>query len=306
MAFRHHGAVRSLAALVLGLLLTAAIVAASLTWWLSRTILDDEAFVSTVTAPLDTPAVDRLIADRVADRAAVELDGQPEAQAAIGVALGIGPQAGIIEIRTTLAARVLEVLARPSVRAARDDAVRTVHRDLVSAFQGQSAGGGVDDGTLTIDLSVMAAEAMAELDPSGRLAAVVELPRDELTFTVRSGALATAQSASAALIDAGIALPILALAAGILLLLVVTDRRQGLTWIGVALVIAGVLGVVVVFVSPSIAVAGIEPGPIREAASAALGGLLGAFRTQSAVLAMFGFIVVAAALALGMIRSMRR
>jgi hypothetical protein len=299
------GPVRTLIAVLVAATLVIALVAVSSAWWAQRTVLDREVFVRTVTAPLDTPAVDRLLAQDITRRAMASVGDLGGQQPIVAGLLGLDATASRDDIETAVEAKVMQALDEPEIQAIRDAAVGRLHDAVLALVRGDS-GSGAAAAALTIDLGPMADAVLERIDTNGRLAGFIRFQPTSFSYTVRSGVLQPVGSAINALSAALVALALIAIVLGLVLLLVVRAKPRAVAAIAICLVVAGGVGLLVVVASTGLVTGLVDPGPIRDAVGDAWSGLMNVYSTQSAALAAVGVGLLVVVVVAGLVRTIGR
>ena len=285
-----------LAAILVIALIPTVIVANSSTWAL-RTVLDDEAFTATVARSLEAPAVEAAIAETATDIAVAQIaQADPVVLQLAAAALRLQGRPTDDALEAALAARIIVALDDPRVRDARDDVVRAVHRFLIGAAEGENTIVSIQGPQVVVDLRSVVEEATDAIDP--RIGAVIGS-----TMDVESARVVVAEAEAFQQVQTGVRIlevaqwivPLIALLACLLIVVVAHRRTRALAIVGVAVMIAGVVSLGIVWAGGA-AVAG---APMDASIDVVVNDVYAAMTSplllQSVVLATIGAIVAAAA-----------
>lgn len=254
--------IRTLLAAVLLVVLPPSLVVANASTWALRTVLDDEAFTTTVGRSLDAPSLERAIAAR-ASQAVVSAIDAVEGRlrlVAIGV-LGLTGSPSRDGIETALEARILGVLDDPAVEATRDHIVEQVHHALIGAVEGDDTAVAIRGDQVVVDLRPLVSVATEAIDPRLTEPVLANLPRGETRLVVaESDAFETASQALTLLEAMRILIPIVVLIVVLAIIGLAHRRTRALGIIGVAVMIAGMVSLAVAWAGGA-AVAGATSDP---------------------------------------------
>lgn len=235
--------VRTFLAAVLCVALLPLLVLANLSVWASVTVLSEPAFAATVNRSLEGPAVETLLAEQTAGAILDVANGTPVLRdALVTQVLGLDVSAPADQVRTVLGNRVRVTLNRPTVRAARDDAVAAVHALLLGGPAAARAPVAVRGTTVVLDLGPLVTRVVAELDPRLTQAGLPGVPPG-LVVVELGGVQELRQAGDAsAILDRGrIVAPMLVLGLGLLILVLAHRRMRALGLIGGAIMIGGLI-----------------------------------------------------------------
>jgi hypothetical protein len=251
--------IRSVLAAVLVLALIPATALANTSTWASRTVLDRAAFSETVGRALDTPAARGALAERLAaELFAAILRVDDRLRFVLGPLLGESPAASDAAIIARLEPWVAEVLDDARTQGARDQLVLAIHDALVGAVEDPGATVRIEGDALVLDGADLLRAVIGAL--RGRLGDIgVSIPETttiEITLAA-SPAIASTPDGLSALERFGVVAPLLAIAIGLLIVLVAHRRRRALGIVGLAVAAGGIAGLAVVALG-GLAVAGAE------------------------------------------------
>ena len=286
--------VRTAIAALLTIVLVPVLVVANVSTWSVRTVVDDDAFAATIGRSLDTPAVETLLADRVTTLIATNVDLADPAVRLLGAGIfGSSTAPGALE--AALQARVLQAIQDPRVEAARDEAVRELHAFLFGAARGTNAVVRLEGPDLVVDLSAIVERAADTIDP--RFVAIVTQRLDPTTTRVvvaDAEGLQTVGTVVTVLDTLRWVIPLLVVLATILIVVVAHRRERALGIVGVAVMIAGLVSLGIVWLGGTAGVAALHSDTVQDIAGAVYGELTTVLVAQSIVLLAGG-----AALAIG-------
>jgi hypothetical protein len=286
--------IRTALASLLLVLLVPVLVLANLSVWSLRTVVDDRAFTATVSRSLDTPAVDALIADTVTTAV---LDGIQRASASerlAGVqALGLPIDADDEALRERIETRVLGALDDPTVQDARDDAVEAAHAFLMDAARGSNDLVRIEGRDVILDVRPIVERATDRIDP--RFVAVIRdrLDPSTMRLVIASSDGIRVVSATVVVLDTlRWVIPLLVVAAALLIVVVAHRRVRALGAVGVAVMIAGLISLVVVWVGGIAAPTTLDDPTLQAVAGEVYGALTVALVAQSIGLVTAGLALV--------------
>ncbi len=289
-----------LAALLLVVLLPVLVITNASTWAL-RAVLDDQAFTTTVTRTLDSPALERAVAAAVADAIVDRLALAPAAVEQLGTqVLGIAAPVDAAAVRAALATRVRVAFANPQVRAARDEVIVSIHRVILRPGERGDGSVTIRGSDIILDPTVLVARIAEATD--GRIAVLVAATGGRLTspFVVASvPALPAFQQTLDTLQALQLVLPIAAVAVALLILLLAHRRLRALRILGIALAFAGLLTILLIWLAGRYVAAIPNDETGRLAASEVYDAFLGLLVVQSALLATVGLLVALVAWLIG-------
>jgi hypothetical protein len=229
----------ALAAVLLILLLPAAVIA-NASNWAARTVVDDGAFASTVGRVMDTPTLRTVIADRISDEVATYLSRTPETFTLLATEiLHVPPGTSIDDVRAALRARLATALDDPSVRAARERAIESVHAYLIGATTGADQAVRIQGDQLVLDTGPLVEKLAAAMDPRLTPATVALPEADRLVVLASAGALETASDAISLMEIGRFLIPIVAIIAALAILGLAHRRVRALGLVGIAVMLAG-------------------------------------------------------------------
>jgi hypothetical protein len=228
-------------AAILLVLLIPTVVAANASFWALRTVLDSETFSTTVGRTLDTPELQRLVATSLAD-GIVDRVGRASPSAANELAsrLGLASAADPDHVRTALGKRILDAMDDPGVEQVRDEVVAAVHGTVIGVAEGKPGLIAVRGKDLVLDTAGLLDRIAAAADP--RVAALVaDVP------TGLAGPIVIAQVAELEPIQDALALmealerllPLVAVSAALVVVVVAHRRTRALGIVGLSIAVAG-------------------------------------------------------------------
>jgi hypothetical protein len=289
--------IRTAVATLLTILLVPVLVIANLSIWSLRTVVDDDAFTRTVARSLDTPAVDALVAEAVTTVVLRVIDQASASEKLIGVqALGLPANAGEAAIEARIVQQVDTVLDDPRVQAARDAAVESAHGFLMDGARGENDIVRIEGRDVVVDVSHVVETAAEAIDP--RLVIVVHDRLDPSTtrLVVASSDGVQAVSTTIVVFDTlRWVIPLLVVAACLLIVVVAHRRVRALGAVGVAVMVAGLISLGVVWVGGAAAPASIDDPTLRSIAGEVYGALTWALTLQSIAILVGGAAIVLAA-----------
>jgi hypothetical protein len=263
---------RDLAASLLVVMASAAIVLALVVGYVRTAAVDSDQFANRATVALRDPSVRALIAERVTDQIVLK------------------KKADLIAARPLIQSVLSSVVGGRAFTSAFRSGVRDLHRALFNR----------DQHTLTLavgDIGTIAAAALDVVRPSladrVRTTGKVELVRRD----IGNAAAIAARAADVVRVLAWLLLLVaVACAAGAVAL--AQDRRRAVVRLGIGAAIGGVVILVALGVLRSVAVNGVDGADARDAVGAVWDAFLGDLGTEAWILAAAGAVVAAAAASL--------
>jgi hypothetical protein len=276
--------IRSVLAAVLVLALIPATALANTSTWASRTVLDRAAFSQVVGRALDTPAARGALAERLAaELYAAILRVDDRLRFVIGPLVGESPAASDAAIIAGLEPWVADVLEDARTQGARDQLVLAIHDALIGAVEDPAATVRIEGDALVLDAADLLRAVVGALrERLGDIGvAIPQTTTIEITLAA-SPAIASTPGGLSALEQFAVVAPLLAIAIGLLIVLVAHRRRRAVGIVGLAVGLGGIAGLAVVTLG-GVAVAGadspIDPGLL----TATYGALSENLAMQSAV-----------------------
>ncbi len=244
---------RTIAALLLVILLPALVIVNASTWAV-RTALDDAAFAATVGRVMDTPEVEEAIAARATTAVIDTLDAAPGRLATVSaVVLRLTGEPTREQIAAALEARILAALSVPAVEAARDDAIRAVHAVLLGAATDDDGLVHVDGSQVVLDLGPIVERVAGAVDERLPRAGLANLPAGQTTIVLAEAPqLATVTTTIDILETLRIVLPLALLALIVAILALAHRRRRAVGLIGMAMVVAGIVSLVIAWLGSGV------------------------------------------------------
>ncbi len=279
-------------ATVLLVLLLPTLVAANASTWALRTVLDSETFSTTVERALDAPTLERALAVTVADGIVDRVERSPlivaELARRVGLAAGVGPD----DVRAALSERVLDAMSDPAVERVRGDVITSVHGQVLGLAKGEAGLISVRGTDLVLDTAGIVDRIARDAEP--RVASLVQNVPPSLSRPIvvaQVAELEPVQDALTAMETLRLLLPLVAVTATLIIVLLAHRRARALGIVGFGVAIAGVLSLLAVW-SAGLYVAEVPDAPVarqltREVYDAFLSQLIG----QSIVLVAFGLAV---------------
>jgi Short C-terminal domain len=247
-AHRRRG--RSIAVWILLVLASLLLLLSTFAIWVDRVALNTEVFTDTSTALIEDEAIRTAVATRAVDELFANVDVETEIQGQLPddyKNLSGPAAAGLREAAYTLVARALE---QPRLQRLWTVSLEESHETLVAVLEGDGDRVSADEGVVTLDLELIVLEAADRIGIRDQVEG--KLPADVGKIEVlRSDELDTAQNIFQLLNALAWALPVLALLAFALAAWLAPDRRRLVRRIGVALILVGVLGLLLVNVAGS-------------------------------------------------------
>jgi hypothetical protein len=236
-------------AAILLVLLIPTVVAANASFWALRTVLDSETFSTTVGRTLDTPELQRLVATSLADGIVDRVErASPAAANELASRLDLAAGADPDRVKAALGKRILEAMDDPGVEQVRDEVVVAVHGSVIGAAEGKPGLIAVRGKDLVLDTTGLLDRIAAAADP--RIAALVaDVP------TGLAGPIVIAQVAELEPIQDALVLmealerllPLVAVAAALVVVVVAHRRVRALGIVGLAIAVAGAASLVVLW-----------------------------------------------------------
>jgi hypothetical protein len=268
--------------------------------WTNRTLTDTDNFVAAMAPLAEDPAIQETIANRTTERIIRALEPEEQFREALPDQLDLlaGPLAGGVE--TLVRRQAQSVVESDAFANLWEETIRASHTAVLAMIEGREGTVSVDRGVVSLNLAPITDRVGERLTdtPLGRLdlSPIAERVPDEIVLA-ESNALASAAWAVDMLKGMAWWSVIVSLAAAVATVLAHRDRRRGVMWVGVALMIAGLLPLLGINVGRAVV---IEPilGPLAinpDAPIAAYDVVISGFVAASRGLAVLGGL-----LALGM------
>lgn len=236
------------AAITAALVLTLAVPSV----WLNRVVMSTDAWVATVAPLASDPAIQDVVARSASDAIIAQLNTQERLESALPTALA--PFAPV------LASSVDGFVRQQATAIVRSDQFaqlwtelnRRGHTLIVGSLTGERDGAvSIEAGSVQLDVGLVAEQVKQGLVDRG-LTFVSALPTDRLDTTVEvfsSPALAQAQGALAALNSVAFWMPLVGLGLVGIAFGVAQDRRRVALWLGVGIVLAGLVPLQAIYLS---------------------------------------------------------
>jgi hypothetical protein len=281
---------RSFLAVFIGIVFVLSVILANLSVWILRSILDDEAFVTTVGTTMDGPAVRTAIGGYLADVVVDVLDTRaPNLRASIGSNFGLNGTPSSGQLKEALTPFIAGLLTDPRLKAARDDVLREVHATLVHGTPGARGVVAIQGTQLVVDLRPLVVLVGAVL-PGGAISEG-SLPADAARLTVADWpGFATLASTVQVLTALQLVIPVVVVALGLLLILDARRKLRALAFVCVGIAIGGLVGLGVVgMVGPTVA-AGVRQPALSAAVRDGFNGFTTQLAQQSLLVAAIGLL----------------
>ena len=276
-------------------LLIPVVVAANASTWALRTVLDARTFSSTVGRVMDTPSVEVVLAGALSDGIIDRVGRAPTpgkldvAQRLVARQIGLPADADDATVRAALRDRIRGAWRDPAVERVRDDVIATVHGYLVGVAEGEPGLVSVQGRNLVLDTSGILDRIEQDADP--QVAALVENVPPDLTDAVVVAPVAALEpigKALTAMETLRLLLPLVAMTVALLVVLTAHRRARALGIVGLALVVAAVLSILVVWVAGRY-VAGVPDAQVaRQVTREVYQAFLSMLVAQSVILIIVG------------------
>jgi hypothetical protein len=283
---------RSLLAALLVLALIPAAAAANASTWAKRSVLDQQTFTEVVDRALDAPEAEEALAEQLAPVLFDTLVGADErARLILGPLAGQAPDAPAGDIIRGLEPRIRAALESPRFDAAREQMVIAAHQALVGLDDPASTVR-IDGDALIVDAADLLRVLLDTID-SRIVALGVSVPEGttvDIELASSPGLAATGQVLPT--VDRlGTILPLVAIATALLVVVVAHRRGRALQVVGLAITLAGVACLLVVWLG-GLAVAAAESPISPQLVQSTYRALSSDFVTQSMALMVGGFILL--------------
>ena len=282
---------RSLLAALLVLALVPAAALANTSVWASRTVLDRGTFRATVVAALDDPDLKGQLTVRLTrELYGALIDADDEARLLLGQALGLGEDPSDRQVIGELQPLVAAALDDPRATTVRDMLVDDVHATLRGADAPSGQVRLVDE-HFVVNVQPMIDAIIRSVDMPGSAVLVATLPGVPIEVALADApGLGAARDGLATLERAALVLPLVALLAALLVVLVAHRRARAVGIVGAAAVIAGLVGIGVVLLGGvAIARSGADLNPALV--DGTIGVYSGVLLVQSAMLVGAGLVL---------------
>lgn len=275
-----------LTALLLLVLVPVAILA-DLSVWVTRTVIDERAFTTTVATALDTRAFQDAIAGAVADTLTERIEGlDPTIRAAGAAALGVPNQRAAI--RAWLGDHLAPVMGSTALGDQRNALIAAGHAVLVGGAD-TSGPIRVVGGNVVLDAGGVETVIADALDPTGAAAPFLRLTSaEQLVILAPATRL---EQVTTTIHRLRLLLPILAILMVVLGLLAIASahhRARAVGGVGMALTLAGGAGLAGAWLADQLVGAFIHTPITRDAIRQIVASLTGVLAMQSALLVVAG------------------
>lgn len=236
-------------ATILLVLLLPVLVAANTSTWALRTVLDSGTFSTTVGRALDAPAVERALAVTLADGIVDRIEPAPPAYVAeLARRVGLGPGADPNDVRAALGERILDAMGDPGVARVRDDVVASIHGYVLDAAHGEDGLISVQGKNVVLDTGQVLGRIARVADPRvAALVANVPAGLSEPLVVAQVTELRPIRTALTAMETLQLLLPLVAVTAMLIIVLLAHRRARALGIVGFAVAIAGLLSLLAVW-----------------------------------------------------------
>jgi hypothetical protein len=284
-------------ATVLLLLFIPTVVAANTSVWARRTVLDADAFSTTVADALERPAIEEAVASTIASEIVDSLAGASPATLDLLATQELNLPSGSTadQIEAALNTRIIGATRTATIQRIRDEIVVEVHEIVVGAIKGEPGlvtvrGDEVilDKGRLLDRLAdanpqIVAAIALSGLGGQG---SIVIAHTTELEPVQRT--LGTMEALE-------LTVPLLAAAIALLIVVLAHRRERALGFVGLAITLAGLVSIVLVWLAGESLRSGSD-APIARQITGDVGTVfLAVLREQAIVLVIVGMVIAVAA-----------
>ncbi len=280
-------------AAILLVLLIPTVVAANASFWALRTVLDSETFSTTVGRTLDTPALQRLVATSLADGIVDRIGrASPAAVGVLASRLGLATGADPDRVSAALGKRILDAMDDPAVAEVRDEVVAAVHGSVIGVAEGKPGLVAVRGKDLVLDTTGLLDRIAAAADP--RVASLVaDVP------TGLAGPIVIAQVAELEPIQDALALmevleqllPLVAVTAALVVVVLAHRRTRALGIVGLALAVAGAASLLVLWLAGRY-IAGVPDAPVaRELTAQVYDAFMQTLVAQAVLLVVVGLFL---------------
>ena len=284
-----------LATLLLVLLLPT-VVAANVSTWGLRTVLDSATFSTTVGRALDAPTLERALAVTLADGIVDRVERVPLVVAELARRVGLVAGAEPDDVRAALSERILDAMGDPAVKRVRGDVIASIHGEMLGAARGEAGLIAVRGQNLVLDTAQIVDRIARDADP--RVAALVRNVPASLSRPIvvaQVAELAPVQRALTAMETLQLLLPLVAVTAGLLIVLLAHRRARALGIVGFAVAIAGLLSLLAVW-SAGLYVSAVPDAPLaRQLTREVYDAFLDVLVAQSIVLVAVGLALAVVA-----------
>jgi hypothetical protein len=299
-----------------------AFVGSVLSIWTHQQLLDTDNFVSAVDPLVKDPAVVDAVSAYVAGKIVDVLDVQGRVESALPDRAGFLAVPITNQVQTVAQARVAQLMRTGAFQAAWEKTLRFVHSRVVGLLRGDARYLKIQNGALTLDLTLVIADALRYLHsqlpdlvqskvpipdlsnltiPAEARAKLSDalgrpIPDNFAEVTImRSDQLTTAQRAVQALDALVIILPILTALLLIAALWVSPNRRRTLLQLGIGLALAMLLVLLLIKLVQNQVISAVTTQPGQGVLAPALDALLGGLFQWLTYLLVVGVVVAAGA-----------
>lgn len=268
--------------------------------WLKRTVLDTDRFVEQLAPLAEDPAIQALVADRVADALI--------AQADLETRLGDLLPENLQFLDGTLSSAAENLIRQGSVKVVESDqfanvweeALRLSHSKVVAVLTGDTDVVQVENGIVSIDLSSLRDSVRERVSETGLARFLPEASEEPLEITLyESDALASAQSFVQLLKVLGFVLPFVVIVLFAAAIALAVDRRKAVFRVGLGITIAMVVQLVGILLGRSIYLDAVAEFLARPPAEAIYDILLDFPRTGTRAVLMLGLVLMIGAAVYG-------
>jgi hypothetical protein len=284
-------------AAILLVLLIPMVVAANTSWWALRTVLDPEAFSTTVGRALDTPELERLVASSLADGIVDRVDRAPTGSLGLprrllAVRVGVPADASDVVLRAALGDRILDAMSDPGVRQVRDEVVSAVHGEIIGAVEGRSGLVTVRGKKVVLDTAGVLDRIETAADP--RIAALVEGVPNIVAAPIviaEVDGLGQVQEALRLMRTLQLLLPLVAVTAALVVVILAHRRTRAFGIVGFAIAVAGAVSLAVLWVAGGYVSSVPDAEVARRVAGEVYDAFLSLLLVQAALLVAVGLVL---------------
>lgn len=212
--------------------------------WLNRMVTDTEVYVETVAPLAEDPDIQNAVAAAVSEALIEKIDAQSRFEQVLPESLELLVIPIVQAMDDFVNTQALEFVRSDRFAAAWERTNRVGHKALVAAVTGRDTGAvGVEAGTITLDLGTLADEIKTGLMDSGfELAARIPTSGIEKQVVLyESPMLAQLSSAIDVISKMAMWIPGAGMALAVIAIILASDRRRVVLWLGGALAFAALL-----------------------------------------------------------------
>ncbi len=284
--------------IVLGSLLSPFAVAAN---WLNLRVVDTDAYVETVAPLSEDPAIQNAVANYITTQLFAQVDVEKQAKQALP------PQAQFLagpltsQIESFADKEIKKILASDKFNQLWSQANRIAHQLIINLVLNKTGVITSKQGEVSLDLSTLLDAVKSNLKDRGiDIFDNVTLEKGQKFTIFKSSALAKVQQAISILNKLAILLPILALAFFIGAIILFTDRRIAILWVGLGLALSMIVLPIGIAIGKNIYLSAITSNVFPESAAAAVyDTIFQSLRSVGRAFFLLGVIISAGAFLVG-------